>query len=83
VVNGDRLAGEVEADLGPRSPSLAGLEQPHLLLCHTDNDHPLPRREVAAVARDHVVHALAGLEGNQRGPRALREGVNPRDEPLV
>lgn len=83
MVKGDRLAGEVEADLGPRSPSLVDLEQPHLLLCHTDNDHHRPRREAVAVARDDVVHALAWLEGNQRGARALREGVNPRDEPLV
>ena len=80
MIDGDRLAREVEGDAALRARTLVRLERAHLLLRHADHDHPVVHRPARAIVGDHVVFALAALERDQRHVLRGRVGLDGADE---
>lgn len=73
LVDEDRLAREVEADVASGRRALLGFEGAHPLLGHPHEDHPFRRRVPPPAGVGHLILAHATLEADHRNPLALNE----------
>ena len=83
VVDGDRLARKLEADLRAWSRLFVRFERSHLLLGDTDEDHPFAPREARPVSRGDGVLVLARFKLQQWNLMARHELMHGGDEPLA
>jgi hypothetical protein len=83
LIDGDRLAREVEGDGLTRPAAFVGFEGPHLFLRHAEDHDPLLGREAGAIAGHDGVLVLPRFELDLRNAVARDELVDGVDKAIV
>jgi len=83
MVDGHRLAREVEGDAAPRQAALVGFECSHLLLGHSNEDDALVAREGGPMRGGEGIFVLARFEHDERHGVIRGERLDRGDKAIV